>query len=474
MEPPKSFHYSKAGFVIVPSITGSISFLSSLTVACVILRSKSNVVYHRILFLMSLFDMMSSGAIALVTLPMPSDVIYPFAFPSYGTKETCEVQGFMIFFGSGTVLMLGLVLNIYYLCKLRYNMEDAKFSHSFEPILYLGILLSMLIPNIIVWKQGSSCFNPALSDPFCTIREYPNDCTEENDVGCRGAPSTIKQYVFIVYAVLILSFVSLIVTMVLIIHSFGRDEKRIIQHANRNPGMDGESMLIEEIRQARDSRRIVTKQATMYLAALTITWIFLFLEIGLSGDNAFIPFMRMVFQPLQGFFNMVIFFYHKIRTMRKSDEDITVAAAFLRLISSPKDVPECVAIENIDLVRMIELYHQYEEPVSVLVPCEEPIQEGAIWSVDGNEPDVPYNISPGTLSNTSGGFYRRDHPKKVPELPSSGVSFASKSLGGFENVEDVSFAASSKCRSVLSSAAVPPQQQIFGCSFRCSPQRRNR
>ena len=418
--------------------------------------------------------MMSSGAIALVTLPMPSDVIYPFAFPSYGTTETCEVQGFMIFFGSGTVLMLGLVLNIYYLCKLRYNMEDAKFSHSFEPILYLGILLSMLIPNIIVWKQGSSCFNPALSDPFCTIREYPNDCTEENDVGCRGAPSTIKQYVFIVYAVLILSFVSLIVTMVLIIHSFGRDEKRIIQHANRNPGMDGESMLIEEIRQARDSRRIVTKQATMYLAALTITWIFLFLELGLSGDNAFIPFMRMVFQPLQGFFNMVIFFYHKIRTIRKIDEDITVAAASLRLISSPKDVPECVAIENLDLVRMIELYpgemNQYEEPESVPVPCEESIQGGAEWSVGGNEPDVQYNTSAGSTLNNSDGFYRRDHPNNVPKLPSSGVSFASKSLGDFENVEDVSFAASSKSLSgfdnvvgsVLSSAAASSSSKSLG------------
>jgi hypothetical protein len=119
---------------------------------------------------------------------------------------------------------------------------------------------------------------------------------------------------------------------------------------------------------------------------------------------------------------------------------------------------------------MIELYHQYEEPVSVLVPCEEPIQEGAIWSVDGNEPDVPYNISPGTLNNTSGGFYRRDHPKKVPELPSSGVSFASKSLGGFENVEDVSFAASSKSLSgfdnvvgsVLSSAAASSSSKSLG------------
>ena len=473
-KPPKSFHFSKAVFVIVPSITGSISFLSSLAVAFVILRSKSNGVYHRILLLMSLCDMMSSSAIALATLPMPSDVIYPFAFPSYGTKETCEVQGFMIQFGSGSVLMLGLVLNIYYLCKLRYNLEDAKFSHSLEPILYLVTFLSMLIPFIIIWKQGA--FNPALSDPFCTIREYPDDCTEETDeVGCRGVPSIIKQYEFTVFAVLILAFGSLIVTMVLIIHSFRREEKRLKKHANRNPDVVGESIPIEEIRKARDSRRIVTKQATMYLAALTITWIFLFLEHGLSGVHnnntryPLISLMRMVFQPLQGFFNMVIFFYHKIRTMRKSDEDITVAAAFLRLISSPKDVPECVAIENIDLVRMIELYHQYEEPVSVLVPCEEPIQEGAIWSVDGNEPDVPYNISPGTLSNTSGGFYRRDHPKKVPELPSSGVSFASKSLGGFENVEDVSFAASSKCRSVLSSAAVPPSSKSLDVPFAAPP-----
>ena len=82
-----SFYFTKAGFII-PTVTGSISCLSSLTIIAFILRSKSNTIYHRIMFGLSSADIITSLAIALTTLPMPKDVIYPFSGSSYVTIGT--------------------------------------------------------------------------------------------------------------------------------------------------------------------------------------------------------------------------------------------------------------------------------------------------------------------------------------------------------------------------------------------------
>ena len=71
MDASKSFFFTKTAIVIpTVTITGSLSFLSSFAIVVFVIRSRSNTVYHRILFVMSLFDMMSSLAIALTTLPM--------------------------------------------------------------------------------------------------------------------------------------------------------------------------------------------------------------------------------------------------------------------------------------------------------------------------------------------------------------------------------------------------------------------
>ena len=85
-------------------------------------RSKSNTtIYHRILkFCLSVADFVASFVIALTTLPMPKNVMYPFARPSYGTRiGTREAQGlaYFIVVGTSTSIVLSLcfisILGIY-------------------------------------------------------------------------------------------------------------------------------------------------------------------------------------------------------------------------------------------------------------------------------------------------------------------------------------------------------------------------
>ena len=63
---------------IVPRISGGISLVSSILIIYVIFKSQakiSTIIYHRILFGMSVADILSSSAIALTTLPMPSELV---------------------------------------------------------------------------------------------------------------------------------------------------------------------------------------------------------------------------------------------------------------------------------------------------------------------------------------------------------------------------------------------------------------
>ena len=111
---------------------------------------------------MSFCDMLASLAIALTTIPpMPKDVIYPFAGPSYGTTDTCEAQGLVYVTGSSIVVGMNGILNIYYVCTLRYKMKAETFSKFVEPILLvLGIVIPVVLPIMILANQGLINPNP--------------------------------------------------------------------------------------------------------------------------------------------------------------------------------------------------------------------------------------------------------------------------------------------------------------------------
>jgi hypothetical protein len=102
------FASTEAG-IIIPTITGGLSFLSSSFIMITIYRSKQNTVYHRILFFLSFWDAIVSFCIALTTLPMPKDVIYDYKGPSYGNHGTCSMQAFLIFLGAFCFVMLLLL-----------------------------------------------------------------------------------------------------------------------------------------------------------------------------------------------------------------------------------------------------------------------------------------------------------------------------------------------------------------------------
>ena len=58
----------------------------------------------------------------------------------------------------------------------------------------------------------------------------------------------------------------------------------------------------------------------------------------------------MVFQPLQGFFNLLIFFYHKVSTVQKTDARLSFFDTLKIVLATPSSVPEVLAISSIQFV----------------------------------------------------------------------------------------------------------------------------
>ena len=410
--------------------------------------------------------MFSSAAIALSTLPLPpeSHSIYPFAGPSYGSELTCEIQGFVNTLGNCMVLLLGLILNIYYVCKLRYDMEDEKFSKFIEPVLYTLSFSSTTSISILVWLQDG--YNPTPHDPYCGPREYPMKCTLETDPDCRGS-ATINGVnpIVIAFIVVVVAFVALIISMGLITTSYVGNERKIMRHLKTLDAPTDEEMtnsanglqynMFEEklkLQHARASRKAITRQAILYLSAFLLTWTWFIVEV-ITRNHNIIAMLRFVLQPSQGLFNLMIFLYHKVDVAMKDDEDLTLWEALQRVLRFPQETSEnLLLIHNLEFIGAWNISNVWAKASSYNMKEDKPVDMGnSKGSIKEIDPDLSY-ASPHESSKLKSldGFgdisFTHSDPDRTNVSPSEANS---KSLGGFDGI---SFAEPS-----ISSSKVEPK-----------------
>jgi hypothetical protein len=137
----------------------------------------------------------------------------------------------------------------------------------------------------------------------------------------------------------------------------------------------------------------------MYIAAFLITWVFGFVHFVLrdsGNDNKeLLSVLRMIFQPLQGFFNLAIFTYHKVCMCLRSDEDLTVGEAFGIVFLYPNEMEDSAQVHNLELV---------DEDCYGIGKCAS--QNGAEWiemEIDGSEEDLSGFQEDGNLEEDSKG-----------------------------------------------------------------------
>lgn len=358
-----SFYFTKAA-VFIPGVTGSVSSIASIIILSIILRSerKLSTTYHRIMFFMSFWDIVASISVALTTLPMPKDVIYPYSGFTAGNRATCTAQGFLIFFGTALVFGGNIALNIYYLCAIRYKMRDDQCRRILEPALLFMVLSLSLIPSIIFLERG--LYNPTPFSPFCALGPYPWD---------RNTPHRIYKQIMAVFIIGILAgLLIILLSMVLIICSTYQSERQTLKSIRRSSSVqfssaslraraglevrhddDGTIRRLERNRARREEEvasHLKTKrimfEAMLYVGAFLLTHLF-FICTFLVPEKWYLQMLRLMFAPLQGFFNALIFIYHKIHLLRVANVRLRFSQALRDVLLLPIDVPDILISELI-------------------------------------------------------------------------------------------------------------------------------
>lgn len=318
---------------------------------------------------MSCWDVASSCAIALATVPMPADVreIYPFPGGSFGNVLTCTCQGLIIVVGSMYAIWSNCTLNVYYVCTIKYGMSEETVNRRVLPVM-LGIsTVYVCFMNGMGLSLG--LFNPRPYEPFCLAGPYPHNCLEEDDVECiRGGDLSHSMMMFLRITVLVtglLSLICILTSMVLVIVTVFRTELAWREYgptsttANEtarseididiNTNTTGDNSSTSSRTAHFTNTRIALRQALMYIAAFTLTWVWLGIAL-IVGENVWNDPLKLFFQPLQGFFNAAIFFVSKVEVVRRSSTRFTRCQAFRQVIVSPWTVPEIIVshIEVLD------------------------------------------------------------------------------------------------------------------------------
>ncbi len=364
--------------LVASTASASLSAISSSFVMIFILlgqgRTRLNDAYHRIMFFMSFWDLVSSLSIAATTLPMPADVhdVYDFAGKAIGTLSSCRVQAFLIVMGSGFTIYSNCILNFYYVCTIRFKMMEEKFSKVILPIsLCLAVVTVVPAATILLEKDLP---NPVPFYPYCAVGIYPMKCVQYDDGEC--IMEGIPEFEAVTTVLLCTGMVTILISMILVVTSVFKIEKE--RKRNETVALTEEQNDDEEVasngtagREREEGRvggssprghpnehsypyshtRETMRQALMYIAAFLLTWGWVILALAPKVFSAyyFIDPMKFTFQPLQGFFNASIFFYSKVYILRKSDRHLSFWQGVKIVFLSPRSVPD-ILVERMDIV----------------------------------------------------------------------------------------------------------------------------
>lgn len=314
--------------VILP-ITGSISLISSITIIIMILRSRVRLssTYHRLMLGISIIDITLSCGMGFSSLPAPIGT--PGAWKALGTQSTCDAQGFFIMFGVAASPVYFTCLQLYYLCKIKYQTSREKMK-KVEPYLHAVPILVGSIVALIPLVTDS--INPGTRG-YCWLQDFPLDCAIDESIECiRGSGMRIQRLYLLLVPFGVISSIN-IITMWMIYASVRRQDSRYASHdlacCTHSP---------EEIHRAQYAKsRKARIRIMQYFLAYFLTFFFPIVDMILhdvqSIDNL-LQILFMIFYPLWGFFNLVVFIIPEVNRVQERNAEFSLPRAFITAITS--------------------------------------------------------------------------------------------------------------------------------------------
>ena len=162
---------------IIRTCMASISFTASSTIAAMIIRSDKGLCspYSRIIFGLSIADIMQSLGIIISPLAAPSGTLdAPWAMGSTGF---CSATGFVLNVGGLAVPLYTLFLTHYFLQRIKYKLTPAQFARKMECRISTFIWLFPVIGGLVGWVNGY--FNPGPKGSLCIMIDKPLHCSAD-------------------------------------------------------------------------------------------------------------------------------------------------------------------------------------------------------------------------------------------------------------------------------------------------------
>ena len=252
-------------------------------------REKRLTMYHRIVFVLSCFDVASSLSLLVASWSIPHDAVYSFLHGNYGNTATCDAQGFLLLFGWLGVMTSNSALCLNFLLTIKYNWSNAKLKQRLERPFH-AILLFFCLP-LAATPFFLDLFNPALS--FCMMTIYPKECinnSDDNDIECLRGERGAFQIVYILHYGFPVpaAFLTITVSMIMLYRSVKQQERQAIQIAS-------DATLR---RLSRHSKKVFWR-ATWYVVSFLVVWVPGFIIIS-TNYSVVLQYFAKFTLPLQG------------------------------------------------------------------------------------------------------------------------------------------------------------------------------
>ena len=300
---------------------------------------KLNSPYCRILFGLSLSDMLVSFAQTTSTFVAPSD---SGTWGAMGNQATCTFQGIIGLLGTVSTPFYNLVLCIYYLCVVRYSMSDECFGRKVERHLHLFIILYSI--SIVTYIGARQIIRSNIEfSSWCYIGPYPSGCDSNSNLECTSG-SDFKMVTWVLnYGPCLMIFVAELAIMGLICYTVYQQDKIMARYSFRqqiqNRNEEDGTTTTTRTNVARSRRFIeVRKQAILYFVAVLLTYGGIMIKQAVDGIVGSSPFPLIVYSrslyTLQGLFNICVYMRPQVSTVRRQHPSLSLSKAIYMVLKT--------------------------------------------------------------------------------------------------------------------------------------------
>lgn len=374
----------------VAVFSASLSIYGSLSAMFLICRNrKLKELYHRLIFGLSVSDLILSLTVIVQFFLARRDLGYPIA---RGTVKTCDAVGFLFqYYISSSIY--NAELSLYFVAKVRYNMTDRQFSKRFEPYLHI---FPFLIPTIFgIIGIAFSLFNPSFTLRVCDFWVYPADCTIRDDVPCERTNTNV--IIVVGYVVLAVYGLSAVIGVggTWVVYRTVKKQLRVMESYSFDASVHAQ-------RHERRNRAIMV-QAVLYTAAFLNGFLIVLLatvstapvlekaliDPTVLGDSwwYYLTLVMCYFLfPIQGFFNWIIYIRIRLNRIRQKNSHRSWWWAYNRLFLASGVAPSNQSGSIPRLVTSLQPQQQANQPREFGSPSSD-MNDSTSWGQADGEVD---------------------------------------------------------------------------------------